>query len=185
MIKCNQCNRYFDENINRRCPYCTGGRGNSAFSHRSHTNTHRREPERTEVYNASTNNQDNRTISIVKKNVVAWIVIISGIGEGRDFRVVTGQNTIGKSNSNMIAIDFGDDTISREKHAFIIYDSQNNKFIFRGGEGQNISYLNGNSVYSPVIIKNGDIIEMGETKFRFSTFCDETFIWEEKEETTD
>ncbi|NEW60696.1 FHA domain-containing protein [Sulfurovum sp. bin170] len=109
--------------------------------------------------------------------VVGWLVIVEGKGRGNDLRVVAGQNSIGRGRSNMICVDFGDETISRDRHAFIIYDTKHKKFIFRSGDGQNISYLNDAGVYSPEPIKDGDTIEIGETKLRFSTFCNENFEW--------
>ncbi len=109
--------------------------------------------------------------------LVGWLVIIEGKGKGHDLRVESGQNSIGRYKSNMISIDFGDETISREKHAFIIYDPKHKKFMFKNGEGQNISYLNDEGVYSPVAIKDGDIVEIGETKLRFTQLCNDNFQW--------
>jgi hypothetical protein len=109
--------------------------------------------------------------------LVAWFVVVEGKGKGRDIRIIAGQNSIGRDKSNMVCIDFGDTTISREKHAFIIYDTKHKKFMFKSGEGQNISYLNEEGVYSPMPIKDGDTIEIGETKLRFVQLCDENFEW--------
>ena len=109
--------------------------------------------------------------------LVAWFVVVEGKGKGSDIRIIAGQNSIGRDKSNMVTIDFGDTTISREKHAFIIYDLKHKKFMFKSGEGQNISYLNEEGVYSPVPIKDGDTVEIGETKLRFVQLCDENFEW--------
>ena len=111
------------------------------------------------------------------KPLVAWFVVVEGKGKGNDIRIIAGQNSIGRDKTNMVCIDFGDTAISREKHAFIIYDTKHKKFIFKSGEGQNISYLNDEGVYSPMPIKDGDTIEIGETKLRFVQLCDENFEW--------
>ena len=110
--------------------------------------------------------------------LVAWFVVVEGKGKGSDIRIIAGQNSIGRDKSNMVCIDFGDTTISREKHAFIIYDNKHKKFMFKSGEGQNISYLNEEGVYSPMPIKDGDTVEIGETKLRFVQLCDDSFQWE-------
>jgi len=112
-----------------------------------------------------------------KQPLVAWFVVVEGKGKGSDIRIIAGQNSIGRDKSNMVCIDFGDTTISRKKHAFIIYDLKHKKFMFKSGEGQNISYLNEEGVYSPVPIKDGDTVEIGETKLRFVQLCDENFEW--------
>ena len=52
--------------------------------------------------------------------------------------------------------------------------------MFKNGEGQNLSYLNEEGVYSPLPLKHGDIIELGNTKLRFIQFCDENFNWKER-----
>jgi len=136
--------------------------------------------------NQSNKNSSDKTTFIMnnkktdKRAIVGWFVIIDGAGTGEDVKILIGQNSIGRSKTNTICIDFGDNAISREKHAYIVYDPKFNKFIFRNGEGQNLSYVNEQGVYTPIELKRGDIIEIGNTKLRFIPFCDEEFKWGNK-----
>lgn len=54
--------------------------------------------------------------------VVGWLVVVGGPGIGSYRPVFEGNNTIGRSTSNRIPIDFGDDAISGEEQAYIRYD---------------------------------------------------------------
>jgi hypothetical protein len=110
--------------------------------------------------------------------VVGWFVIIKGKGEGTDFRIIPGMNTLGRESSNAISIDFGDTSISREKHCTIIFDYKNKLFFLQHGDGANLTYLNGNVVLTPTQLKAGDILDLGDTKLKFIPFCCEDFCWE-------
>ena len=36
-----------------------------------------------------------------------------------------------------------------------------------------------NAVYTPIVLKSYDVIEMGDSKFVFVPFCGESFMWED------
>ena len=62
--------------------------------------------------------------------VVAWLVVIGGPGLGAYRPVFEGNNTVGRTANQRIAIDFGDETISAEEQAYIRYDSADRKYLF-------------------------------------------------------
>jgi pSer/pThr/pTyr-binding forkhead associated (FHA) protein len=203
LVVCKKCGQYFDSDQNI-CPYC----GNSSIeleNVKTELFTDNDEPVSTSTqicdstmsvdtfsndFNETTNHNNidnkNKTTIVVgnkqieKRLLVGWLVIIEGPGIGEDLKIVVGQNSIGRDGTNLISINFGDNAISRERHAYIIYDPKFHKFIFRNGEGQNLSYVNDEGVYSPIELKYGDIIELGNTKLRFIPFCDNNFNWSEK-----
>jgi len=204
LILCSKCGQYFDAD-QQMCPYC----GNVANDNEGNTirtelysSTQKTDfdvDNKTELsmpidnfnaneeeFNNINSTDNNETIIINSSNqdnpkrlLVGWLVVIEGPGKGEDLKVFIGQNSIGRNATNTICINFGDNTISREKHAYIIYDPKFHKFMFKNGEGQNLSYLNEEGVYSPLVLKHGDIIELGNTKLRFVQFCDENFNWKE------
>ena len=55
--------------------------------------------------------------------VVGWLVVVGGPGIGSYRPIFEGNNTLGRSPSNRIPIDFGDDAISSDEQAYIRYDS--------------------------------------------------------------
>jgi hypothetical protein len=63
--------------------------------------------------------------------VVGWLVIVNGAGTGKDFRIVPGQNRIGRDRDMQICLDFGpdsDQTVSRREHAIVAYTVKGNEF---------------------------------------------------------
>ncbi len=109
--------------------------------------------------------------------VVGWLVCIGGGDKGRDFRIRSERNAIGRA-ANMDICISGDDTISREKHAYISYNPRKNSFLLTPGESRGIVYLNDDEVAAPVPLKPFDVIELGQTKLLFVPFCGEQFQWD-------
>jgi hypothetical protein len=124
---------------------------------------------------------DGKTVPLVKKSlgidpVVGWIVCVEGADRGRDYRLHTEKNSIGRSDAMDVAIK-GDDSISRENHAYIVYNPKKNMFRVHPGDGRGLVYVNGDEVVTPVELAPHDIIEIGGGKFRFIPFCGKDFDW--------
>lgn len=112
--------------------------------------------------------------------VVGWLVCIEGNDRGRDFRVHAGYNTIGKSADNDICIP-GDNAVSRERHALLAYDEEENIFFFAPGNGINLLRLNGKVLMAPTEIKSHDVLTIGQSKLIFVPLCSDSFRWSEKQ----
>jgi hypothetical protein len=109
--------------------------------------------------------------------VVGWLVCVDGVNSGRDYRVKSQRNFIGRDPSMDISIA-GDDEVSRKQHAVISYDPRGNVFRISPGEARGLTYLNGESVEVPTILKPYDLIEVGKTHLRFVPFCGDQFKWQ-------
>ena len=119
--------------------------------------------------------QDNETLT-QKDPVVGWLVCIEGKLLGEDFRLKTGRNFIGRGQDMDIAL-LGENTVSRSRHAIIIYEPRENIFLAQPGESKELFYLNGKVVLSPTEMKKNDILQIGELSLMFVPFCDEKFSW--------
>jgi hypothetical protein len=108
--------------------------------------------------------------------VVGWFVCIEGKDRGADYRIHSERNAIGRSASNDIAIG-NDETISRENHAAVVYDPKRKNFRLLAGGGRGLVYVNDEAVDYSVPLKEGDTIELGETKLLFVPLCGEDFDW--------
>jgi len=108
--------------------------------------------------------------------VVGWLVCIDGPDKGRDYRLHSEKNFIGRASGMDIAIS-GDDSISREKHAAVSFEPKKKIFWLLPGESSGLVYVNEEVVNTPVQLKARDIIELGRTRLMFFPFCDETFQW--------
>ncbi|WP_218015210.1 FHA domain-containing protein [Brevibacillus dissolubilis] len=109
--------------------------------------------------------------------VVGWLVCIKGPDRGRDYRIHTEKNRIGRSENNDIHIR-GDNAISRENHATITYDPKKKRFRLLAGESRGMVYLNDEAVDLVADLTAYDIIEMGDTQLMFVPLCGDRFDWD-------
>ena len=94
--------------------------------------------------------------------VCGWLVCIDGPRQGKDYKIKSGKNFIGRADDMDIQI-LGDNRISRRNHAILVYDPKKHEA----------------AVYTPVVLSVYDVIEMGESKFLFVPFCGDHFRWED------
>ena len=73
----------------------------------------------------------------------------------------------------------GDDTVSRENHAFLVYEPRKRIFSIRPGDGRGLVYLNGDEVIQASDLKGYDVIELGETQLMFVPLCSDKFNWDQ------
>jgi hypothetical protein len=112
--------------------------------------------------------------------VVGWLVVVEGPGRGRSVTLGYGMNPIGRDPGNRVCLSFGDQLISRQKHATITYDPRGKKFFIQHGESSNLTYLGNQPVLVPAELKGGELIRLGsETVLKFVPLCGEDFDWEE------
>lgn len=111
--------------------------------------------------------------------VCGWIVCVSGARQGKDYRVKSGKNFIGRADDMDIQI-LGDEQICRRNHGVIVFDPKKKETVLLPGESNGIVYLNDAAVYTPQVLNPFDVIELGESKFLFVPFCGEHFMWEDK-----
>jgi len=109
--------------------------------------------------------------------VVGWLVCVQGPDRGRDYRIRSQRNFIGRDARMDISIS-SDDQISRENHAAITYDPRGNNFRLAPGDAHGMTYLNNGVVDVPVVLRAYDVIELGATKLIFVPFCGEAFEWQ-------
>jgi hypothetical protein len=108
--------------------------------------------------------------------VVGWLVCTSGKDRGKDYRIHADNNYIGRNSGMDICIS-GDETISRENHAIISYDSREKLFYLAPGSGRAIIRHNNKPALMATELNAYDNIELGNTKLLFIPFCGEKFDW--------
>jgi hypothetical protein len=112
--------------------------------------------------------------------VVGWLVVVGGPGLGAFRPIFEGNNAVGRSRSQRIPIDFGDDAISGEEQAFIRYDSVDRKFLLVPNLAKtNIVAVNDRKPTGAVELAAMDLITMGRTQLVFVPFCGPEFDWSE------
>jgi hypothetical protein len=108
--------------------------------------------------------------------VVGWVVCVKGPERGRDYRLHTERNFIGRAPTMDVAIT-GDATISRENHAVISYNPKKHSYRLAPGTSRGLVYLNDEEVLNPMELAPYDRIELGESALLFIPFCGERFQW--------
>lgn len=134
---------------------------------------------------AKTNNETSDNLSVANKNissandpVVGWLVCVKGVHFGESFCIGTGKNSIGRNSDNRIVV-WADKTVSRVKHALIVYEPKKKQFYLQPGDSSGLTYLNDEYITESKIMKNHDVIELGESKFVFIPLCGDSFSWED------
>lgn len=110
--------------------------------------------------------------------VVGWLVCIDGPEKGKDYRLHSGYNNIGRSPEMDVCI-LGDNKISRDKHCMVAFDPEGGEFYFGPVSGINLVKLNKKLVMMPTEIHAYDELLIGSSRFKFVPFCGESFSWEE------
>ncbi|WP_246227563.1 FHA domain-containing protein [Roseobacter ponti] len=113
-----------------------------------------------------------------EKFPVGWLVVVEGPGVGHSFSIFTGASMIGRGEDQVIRLDFGDNSISRQNHAAIAYDDEQNKFYIGHGGKSNIIRRNARPVLSTEELQHADLIRIGETTLRFVALCGSDFKWD-------
>jgi hypothetical protein len=110
--------------------------------------------------------------------VVGFLVVVGGPGLGAFRPIFEGNNTIGRSKSSRIPLDFGDEAISSEAQAYIRYDSNDRSFLFVPNLAKtNVVSVNEQRPTGAVELSAMDVITLGRTQVAFVPFCGAEFDW--------
>ena len=178
MIRCPR-GHYYDAEQYESCPHC-GSLG--AQSNKTISNTAAKAQTQ-----ASNLNDFSKTTSFFWEQsgcepVVGWLVCTAGDHYGEDYRLKSGRNFIGRSKSMDIALE-GETSVSRERHASIVYEPKQNLFLAQPGDASSLFYLNGNVVLTPTEIRKNDRLQIGNTELMMIPCCDSAFEWHTAEGT--
>ncbi len=110
--------------------------------------------------------------------VVGWLVCVAGNHVGEDFKLKAGRNFIGRNSSMDVALT-GDASVSRDRHAILLYEPRNNQFVVQPGDARELSYLNDNVILNAAEINAYDRLTLGKTTLVFIPLCTERFRWED------
>lgn len=186
MKKCEKCGAFYNAANGGKCTFCSSDAADVSATQPVHTEAAgKTEPvgfDKTVAMTTNTAEKGNPTMALIRKNtgidpVVGWLVCKSGAEKGRDYKIHSENNYIGRGEGMDICIH-GDDTISRSNHAIISYDDRERIFYFTPGEGRSIVRLNGKALLMTSEIKAYDEIEIGTTVLVFIPLCGESFQWE-------
>lgn len=176
IVKCTQ-GHYYDDVKYGACPHCMSG---TASDSRDSVTVAFSGSESGVNERLSHLVEDEKTIGIFQSKlksdpVVGWLVCIEGVERGRDYRLHSGRNFLGRSmKMDVIVVD--DKQISRENHCSIVYDPQGNQFFIIPGAGT-ATYINGSLVIDQASLNDDDTLHLGDSSFLFLSLMQRGFTW--------
>lgn len=166
---------YYDASIYSKCPHCTG------ITEQIKICEVCGESYDAKKYTSCPHCQGKGTVALFQKNVVGWLVAIKGPHKGKDFRLQTGRNFIGRDDIMDVCLRY-DNAVSRNKHAVLLYEPKGCTFFITPGESHELAYLNGEVLLDAKPLKSGDILTLGRSDLMFVPFCSADFNWEKDSE---
>lgn len=109
--------------------------------------------------------------------VVGWLVSVAGSDIGKSFPLKSGRNFVGRAADMDVALT-KDNSVSRDKHAIVVYEPKCNIFLVQPGDAKELFYVNDKVVLAACELNAYDALSLGETKLLFVPFCSDKFKWE-------
>ena len=123
---------------------------------------------------------EDNTSSAKQPPCVGWLIEVEGPNRGRDYRLHSGYNFIGREEGDIVIPTDG--TISANKNSSIYYVLQTKKFYIAHENGKNGTLVNNvPAMGGGMELNNYDIVTIGTTRFVFLGLCGENFSWEDSE----
>jgi len=111
--------------------------------------------------------------------IVGWLVCTEGPNKGRDYKICARANSNFISRvpgKNISIVISGDDSISRDQHAEILYDQDDNTFSLIRKVSPAVK-IGDKKVKVSEDLKAYDEITLGTSKFRFVPYCTGDIKW--------
>ena len=73
----------------------------------------------------------------------------------------------------------GEKTVSREKHALIVYEPKHHLYLIQSGDSKELTYVNDKVILESKELHAYDEILLGDVKLLFIPLCNTDFNWTE------
>lgn len=177
-----RCNNghFYDPAAHASCPYCPALHAQASAPTRV-SHAHAQQDNANQTWRLPGEAAGDETVRLASAApgldpVVGWLVCIDGPERGRDYRIRSERNFIGRA-ANMDIRIAADESISRERHAIITYNPRSGSFSLMPSDAHGLIYHNGEEVMTPVKLAAYDILEIGKSRFHFIPFCGGNFQW--------
>lgn len=106
--------------------------------------------------------------------VVGWLVCVQGPDIGKDFRLHTHFNHVGRNEDQDVCLS--DPTVSGE-HFTVSYDMQHNHYFADMNKGSTFVYINSYPLGGRTVLKKGDQIKVGNSLLVFIPLEQQDVKW--------
>lgn len=163
IIQCNKGHRY-DNTRFKQCPFCKSA---------SKTDLQKKGGDPSSFLGASIGLMES---TIERTPVVGWVVCMEGPEKGRDYRIKSGRNRVGRSWKMDISLTKDPEIMSGE-HTSIIYTAQNGIFQLMPIDGAKV-FRNDELVTQETPLAENDQIRLGSSILVFVPFCKPGRQWD-------
>lgn len=108
--------------------------------------------------------------------VTGWLVVLDGPARGRDLRLGVGRTFLGLD-AAAAPVTLSADAPLGARQAVVVYDAAAGAFTLLPGSSQELCYLGGEAVLTPVPLTGGEELKLGGALLRFVPFCGGGFRW--------
>lgn len=116
--------------------------------------------------------------NIVTTPCVGWLVALGGTHIGVSFTLKAGKNFIGRESDMDVALT-EEKSVSRNRHAIVIYEPRESIFLVQSGDSSSLTYHNNKVVLMPMQLEAYDTITVGNVNLLFMPLCGKRFQWGE------
>lgn len=170
LTKCEQ-NHFFDADKFLSCPHCANQQAGISDDHLMGQ-------EQAHVITAIPSTQNISSYhQVSSRKTTGWLVCINGSMVGESFVLREGENHIGRAGNMDVPLVY-EPSVSKENHAIISYDSEENCFLLISTSKENRTLCNNKPLKNKRKLKKHDIITLGNCLFMFIPFCSTSFSWE-------
>ncbi|PKM57228.1 MAG: hypothetical protein CVU98_07145 [Firmicutes bacterium HGW-Firmicutes-3] len=111
-------------------------------------------------------NSTSRTTNLEIETVHGWVVAINGVNRGKIFRLSSIKNCIGRNQNYEVPL-MNDRAVSRKQCAHIDWDLETKMHSFVSTDLGGLVYYNKRVLLDTVILKEYDLLTVGETELLF------------------
>ena len=187
VIKCGN-GHFYDGEKYKECPHCIGQSEKDTGDKEEKTRYLSKEDhskrnlaqKQLQEFALGQGKRDERTVGFYRTQkggnpITGWLVCVNGAEWGRDFRIFSGKNKIGRA-LNMDIVLADDPAVSRENHCALIFEPRRVQYILQKGTGDQVT-VDGVPLGEMAVLKGEERIVIGNSTFVFIPFCKEGRMW--------
>ena len=121
----------------------------------------------------------NRTTDVKPRCPLGWLVVVDGPDVGEWFVLERGVSRIGGADSDTIRLKSTVGNVVPMRPVSLGFHEESHIFVLESPT-ENGTLVNDEPVPFHFVLRDGDVITVGETSLRLASFCSPSFHWEDR-----
>ncbi len=110
---------------------------------------------------------------------LGWLVVVEGRSIGEWFVLERGVTRVGSSEGDTIRLKSDTGNVVPIRPVSVAFDEESHIFVLESPT-ESGARVNGEKASAHSVLRDGDVITIGETSFRLAAFCSPNFHWDER-----